>query len=160
MAPQKGDGEQNKDNPTSIRRHVAFPSRQFLQVPDSLVVCPCRNVLGRVAVNLFRLTACLLPHYGSHSAPWAQQAFTCCADLNDGSALFFGWSEPYSRQTSIYVFHEKFLNNIAFFLGSHFREYMYLEPNYKKTNKLKNATESNSHENPDINQPKPPTFQK
>jgi len=97
-----------KDNPTSFRRHVAFPSRQFLQVPGSLVVCPCRNVLGRVAVNLFGLTVCLLSHYGSHSAPWAQQAFTCCADLNDESALFFGWSEPYSRHTSINAFIEKF----------------------------------------------------
>jgi hypothetical protein len=96
-----------KDNPTSFRRHVAFPSRQFLQVPGSLVVCPCRNVLGRVAVNLFGLTVCLLSHYGSHSAPWAQQAFTCCADLNDESALFFGWSEPYSRHTSINAFIEK-----------------------------------------------------
>jgi hypothetical protein len=54
------------------------------------------------------LTVCLLPHYDSHSAPWAQQAFTCCADLNDGSALFFGWSEPYSRHTSINAFIEKF----------------------------------------------------
>jgi hypothetical protein len=50
----------------------------------------------------------LLPHYGSHPAPWAQQAFTCCADLNGGSALFFGWPEYYSRQTSIYTFVEKF----------------------------------------------------
>jgi hypothetical protein len=90
-----------KDNPTSFRRHVAFPSRQFLQVPGSLVVCPCRNVLGRVAANLSDLTVYLLLHYGSHPAPWTQQAFTCCADLNGGSALFFGWSDSYSRQTSI-----------------------------------------------------------
>ena len=53
MALQDRDGRtKNKDNPTSIRRHVAFPSRQFLQVPNSLVVCPCRNELGRVAANL------------------------------------------------------------------------------------------------------------
>jgi hypothetical protein len=104
-----------KDNPTSFRRHVAFPSRQFLQVPGSLVVCPCRNVLGRVAVNLFGLTVCLLSHYGSHSAPWAQQAFTCCADLNDESALFFGWSEPYSRHTSINAFIEKFCKMLCYF---------------------------------------------
>jgi hypothetical protein len=104
-----------KDNPTSFRRHVAFPSRQFLQVPGSLVVCPCRNVLGRLAVNLFRLTVCLLPHYDSHSAPWAQQAFTCCADLNDESALFFGWSEPYSRHTSINAFIEKIWKTECYF---------------------------------------------
>jgi hypothetical protein len=104
-----------KDNPASFRRHVAFPSRQFLQVPGSLVVCPCRNVLGRVAVNLFGLTACLLSHYGSHSAPWAQQAFTCCADLNDESALFFGWSEPYSRHTSINAFIEKIWKTECYF---------------------------------------------
>jgi hypothetical protein len=89
--------KKNKDNPTSFRRHVAFPSRQFLQVPGSLVVCPCSNVLGRVAVNPFGLTVYLLSHYVSHPAPWAQQAFTCCADPDDGSASFFGWSEPYFR---------------------------------------------------------------
>jgi hypothetical protein len=43
-----------------------------------------------VAVNPFGLTVYLLPHYVSHSSPWAQQAFTCCADLDDESALFFG----------------------------------------------------------------------
>ena len=56
-----------KDDPTSFRRHVAFPSRQLLQVPGSPVVCPCRNVLGRVAANPFGLTVYLLPQYGSHS---------------------------------------------------------------------------------------------
>ena len=108
-----------KDNPTSFRRHVAFPSRQFLQVPGSLVVCPCRNVLGRVGVNPFGLTVYLLPHYVSHSSPWAQQAFTCCADPDDGSALFFGWSEPYSRQISIYAFLGEFLNYSTHFLDTH-----------------------------------------
>jgi len=82
--------KKNKDNPTSFRRHVAFPSRPFLQVPGSLVVCPCCNVLGRVAVDPFGLTVYLLSHYVSHPAPWAQQAFTCCADPDDGSASFFG----------------------------------------------------------------------
>jgi len=81
----------------------------------------------RVTANPFGLTVYLLSPYVSHPSPWAQQAFTCCADPDDGSALFFGWSEPLSRQTSIYVFLEKFLNNVEFFLGSHFREYMYLE---------------------------------
>ncbi|MDQ3836895.1 MAG: hypothetical protein M3270_08180 [Thermoproteota archaeon] len=57
----------------------------------------------------FGSTAYLLPHYGNHPAPWTQQAFTCCADLNGGSALFFGWSDTYYRQTSIYAFIEKFL---------------------------------------------------
>jgi hypothetical protein len=60
----------------------------------------------------------LLPHYGSHPAPWAQQAFTCCADLNGGSALFFGWSEPYSRQTSIYTFVEKCEKHYMLFLDN------------------------------------------
>jgi hypothetical protein len=60
----------------------------------------------------------LLPLYGSHPAPWAQQAFTCCADLNGGSALFFGWSEPYSRQTSIYTFVEKFEKHYMLFLDN------------------------------------------
>jgi hypothetical protein len=68
-----------------------------------------------VAANPFGLTVYLLSHYGSHSAPWAQQAFTCCADLNDGSALFFGWSEPYSRQTYIYAFIEKFWKMLGYF---------------------------------------------
>jgi hypothetical protein len=113
-----------------------------------------------VTANPFGLTVYLLSHSVSHPSPWAQQAFTCCADPDDGSALFFGWSEPYSRQTSIYVFHEKFLNNVAFFLGSHLREHMYLETYYKKTNKLKNVTGSNPHENPNVNQPELPTFQK
>jgi hypothetical protein len=79
-----------EDSPTSFRRHVAFPSRQLLQVPGSPVVCPCRNVLGRVAANpkglpftCFRIAAAI-------PAPWAQQAFTFCADLDGGSALFFG----------------------------------------------------------------------
>jgi hypothetical protein len=88
---------------------------------------PLSQCVRKGAVNPFGLTVYLLPHYVSHSFPWAQQAFTCCADPDDGSALFFGWSEPYSRQTSIYVFLEKFLNNIAFFLETHFRKYMYLE---------------------------------
>jgi hypothetical protein len=66
-----------------------------------------------VAVNPFGLAVFLLTHYASHPAPWAQQAFTYCADLDDGSALFFGWSEPYFRQTSIYGFLEKFLNNVV-----------------------------------------------
>jgi hypothetical protein len=60
----------------------------------------------------------LLPHYGSHPAPWAQQAFTCCADLNGGSALFFGWSEPYSRHPSIYTFVKEFLKNILLSLDN------------------------------------------
>ena len=104
---EKGYGKKERD-PTSFRRHVAFPSRQLLQVPGSPVVCPCRNVLGRVATNprglpftCFRITTAI-------PAPWAQQAFTRCADLDDGSALFFGWSEPYSRHASIYAFVEKF----------------------------------------------------
>jgi hypothetical protein len=59
-----------------FRRHVAFPSRQFLQVPDSLVVCPYRNMLERVVVNPFGLTTYLLPRCVSHASPWAQQAFT------------------------------------------------------------------------------------
>ena len=58
-----------EDNPTSFRRHVAFPSRQLLQVPGSPVVCPCRNVLGRVAANPKGLTVYLLSHYSSHSSP-------------------------------------------------------------------------------------------
>ena len=99
-----------KDNPTNFRRHVAFPSRRFLQVPDSLVVCPYRNVLERVVVNPFGLTMYLLPHCVSHASPWAQQAFTCCADPDDESALFFGWSEHYFRHTAIYAFLGKFLN--------------------------------------------------
>jgi hypothetical protein len=57
----------------------------------------------------FGSTAYLLPHHGSHPAPWTQQAFTCCADLNGGSALFFGWSDPYYLQTTIYTFIEKSL---------------------------------------------------
>ena len=56
-----------KDDPTSFRRHAAFPSRQHLQAPCSPVVCPCRNVLGKVAANPFGSTVYLLPHYGSHS---------------------------------------------------------------------------------------------
>jgi hypothetical protein len=76
-----------------------------------------------VAANPFGLTVYLLPHYDSHSVPWAQQAFTCCADLNDGSALFFGWSEPYSRQTSIYAFIEKFRKNVLLFLDNNPDEY-------------------------------------
>jgi hypothetical protein len=76
------------DGSALFRRHVAFPSRQFLQVPDGLVVCPCRNVLERVVVNPFGLTMYLLPHCVSHASPRAQQAFTCCADPDDGSALF------------------------------------------------------------------------
>jgi hypothetical protein len=51
-------------------------------------------------------------------APWAQQAFTHCADLDGGSALFFGWSESYSRHPSIYAFIEKFLNSDLLFLGN------------------------------------------
>jgi hypothetical protein len=35
-----------------------------------------------------------------------------------------------------------------------------LETYYKKTNKLKNVTGSNPHENPNVNQPELPTFQK
>jgi hypothetical protein len=68
-----------------------------------------------VAVNPFRLTVYLLPRYVSHPSPWAQQAFTYCADPDDESASLFGWSEPYFRQTSIYAFREKFLNKIVFF---------------------------------------------
>jgi hypothetical protein len=49
---------------------------------------PLPQCVRKVAANPFGLTVYLLPHYDSHSAPWAQQAFTCCADLNDGSALF------------------------------------------------------------------------
>ena len=66
----------------------------------------------------FGLTVYLLPHYDSHPVPWAQQAFTCCADLNGGSALFFGWSENYIRQTSIYAFIQKSLNLIIFFISN------------------------------------------
>jgi hypothetical protein len=66
----------------------------------------------------FGLTVYLLPHYDSHPAPWAQQAFTCCADLNGGSALFFGWSENYIRQTSIYAFIQKSLNLIILFTSN------------------------------------------
>jgi hypothetical protein len=66
----------------------------------------------------FGLTVYLLPHYDSHPAPWAQQAFTCCADLNGGSALFFGWSENYIRQTSIYAFIQKSLNLIILFISN------------------------------------------
>jgi hypothetical protein len=57
----------------------------------------------------FGLIAYLLRHHGSHPVPWTQQAFTCCADLNGGSALFFGWSDTYYRHTSIYTFIEKSL---------------------------------------------------
>jgi hypothetical protein len=46
----------------------------------------------------------LLQHYDSHPAPWTQQAFTRCADLNGGSAFFLGWSGIYIRQTPIYAF--------------------------------------------------------
>jgi hypothetical protein len=67
----------------------------------------------------FGLTVYLLPHYDSHPVPWAQQAFTCCADLNGGSALFFGWSENYIRRTSIYAFFKKSLNPIIFFIDNH-----------------------------------------
>jgi hypothetical protein len=66
----------------------------------------------------FGLAVYLLPHYDSHPAPWAQQAFTCCADLNGGSALFFGWSESYIRQTSIYAFYQKSLNLIILFISN------------------------------------------
>ena len=68
---------------------------------------------------IFGLTVYLLPHYDSHPAPWAQQAFTCCADLNGGSALFFGWSECYIRLTSIYAFIQKSLKSITIFVSSH-----------------------------------------
>jgi hypothetical protein len=46
------------------------------------------NYISGVVVNPFGLTMYLLPHCISHASPWAQQAFTCCADPDDGSALF------------------------------------------------------------------------
>jgi hypothetical protein len=57
----------------------------------------------------FRITAAI-------PTPWAQQAFTRCADLDGGSALFFGWSESYSRHTSINAFLERFPNIDLLFL--------------------------------------------
>jgi hypothetical protein len=67
-----------------------------------------------------------------------QQAFTCCADLDGGSALFFGWSESYSRHTSIYAFVEKFLNNDLFFLENSPMNTGIWESNNNNINKLKN----------------------
>jgi hypothetical protein len=88
---------QEKDNPTSIRRHVAFPSRQLSQVPGSLVVCPCRNVLGRVAANPFGLTVYLLQHYAaiqphgpSRPLPAAQIRLMDQPSLSAGRSVIFG----------------------------------------------------------------------
>jgi hypothetical protein len=87
---RREEHQKKKENRPAFEGMWLSLQDRFLQVPSSLVVCPCRNVLGRVAVNPKGLTVYLLPHYVSHSSPWAQQAFTCCADLDDESALFFG----------------------------------------------------------------------
>jgi hypothetical protein len=99
-----------KDNPTNFRRHVAFPFKTVFAGSRQPCGLPLSQRVRRVVVNPFGLTMYLLPHCVSHASPWAQQAFTCCADPDDESALFFGWSEPYFRQTAIYAFLGKFLN--------------------------------------------------
>ena len=98
MALQDRDGRtKNKDNPTSIRRHVAFPSKQFLQVPNSLVVCPYRNELGRVAANLsdwpctcFRITTAIQPHGPSRPLPAAQIWMVDQPSFSAGRRSIFG----------------------------------------------------------------------
>jgi hypothetical protein len=66
-----------------FRRHVAFPSRQFLQAPNSLVVCPCRNVLGGLRSILsdrphtcFHITSAMHPHGPNRPLPAAQIRMT------------------------------------------------------------------------------------
>ena len=55
-------------DPTSFRRHVASPSRPFLQVPGSFVVCPCRITLG-LAAEPFGSTVTCFSYHDSHSSP-------------------------------------------------------------------------------------------
>jgi hypothetical protein len=93
---QKGN-ERNEDNPTSFRRHAAFPSKQFLQVPDSLVVCPCRNVLGGWRSILsdwpcscLRITPAIQPHGPSRPLPTAQIWMMDQPSFSAGRSLTFG----------------------------------------------------------------------
>jgi len=96
MTEQKTNKKQ-KDNPTSIRRHVAFPSRQALQVPNYLVVCPCRNEWGRVAVNLldwpctcFRIMTAIQSHGPSRPLPAAQTWMVDQPSFSAGRRTIFG----------------------------------------------------------------------
>ena len=89
--------KQTKGNPTSIRRYVAFPSRQALQVPNCLVVCPCLNEWGRVAVNLsdwpctcFRIMTAIQPHGPSRPLPAAQTWMVDQPSFSAGRRTIFG----------------------------------------------------------------------
>lgn len=89
--------------PDQLSKACGFPFRTAFtgsRQPCGLPLSQC----VRGGSQPFRVDRYLLFHYGSHPFPRAQQAFTCCADLDSGSAPFFGWSEPYSRQTCIYAF--------------------------------------------------------
>lgn len=102
--------ERKRKIPDQLSKACGFPFKTVFAGSRQPCGLPLSQRVRRVVVNPFGLTMYLLPHCVSHASPWAQQAFTYCADPDDGSALFFGWSEPYFRQTAIYAFLGKFLN--------------------------------------------------
>jgi hypothetical protein len=71
-----------------LSKACGFPFKTVFAGSRQPCGLPLPQSVRRVAVNPFGLTVYLLSHYVSHPSPWAQQAFTCCADPDDGSALF------------------------------------------------------------------------
>jgi hypothetical protein len=71
-----------------LSKACGFPFKTVFAGSRQPCGLPLSQCVRKSGGQSFGLTVYLLPHYGSHPAPWAQQAFTCCADLNGGSALF------------------------------------------------------------------------
>jgi len=80
----------NWSPPAGIRRHAASPSRLHLRFLAALWFAPARLRLDYPSPGGDRLP---ISASGKHHFSRAQQAFTCCADLNGASALCFGWPE-------------------------------------------------------------------
>jgi hypothetical protein len=70
---------------------VASPSRLHLRFLAALWFAPARLRLDYLSPEGDRLLP--ISASGKHHFSRAQQAFTCCADLNGASDSFFGWPE-------------------------------------------------------------------